>query len=123
MKKAWLFLFIAAICGCTPQTQDAAPAQEAAADIAPATLPEPNVLLIEQAVDAWLFFNLPDFKNYEAIIRSTDHEEGSNIYIHHLRYRYMNQTGGYVTVEQSFSVDTSHPGDNSIPYAVTPLPD
>lgn len=121
MKKLCALLLLEIVCGCNQQ-----PANEVApAPIAPAvTVPDsiqPNILLIEQAVDAWLFFHLPDFKNYEPIIRSTDHSEGSHIYIHHLRYRYMNQTGGFITVQQSFKVDTSTPGENSIPYSVTPI--
>lgn len=84
-------------------------------------LPDPNVLLVEQAVDAWLYFNLEDYKSYEALIRSTEYDSISGIYTHHIRYRYMNESGGLVTTEQDFEVDPSTPGSHNIPYSVTAI--
>lgn len=90
-------------------------------EIQRSVLPEPNVLLVEQAVDAWLFFNLGDFKNYEPITRSTVYDSIAGTYIHHLRYRCMNDNGGLVTYERDFEVDPNRHGENDIPYAINPL--
>lgn len=84
--------------------------------------PEKNYLIVEQAVDAWLFYNLSDYKSYEPIIRSTDYDSNRKIYIHHLRYRSMNPEGGIVTSERDFEVDLTKPGENGNPFQVVPIP-
>lgn len=83
--------------------------------------PEKFFLIVEQAVDAWLYFNISDFKSYEPLIRYTIYDAGRNVYIHHLRYRSINKEGGMDTTEAKFEVDLTSPGSNGNPFHVTPL--
>lgn len=80
--------------------------------------PEKNWIFVQQAVDAWLYFHLSDFKSYEPLRRSTDYDSIRDIYIHHLRYRSMNEQGGMVTVERDYEVDLNRQGDNGNPFFV-----
>lgn len=80
--------------------------------------PEKNYLFVEQAVDAWLYFHLQDYRNYEPLIRSTEYNSVSNLYIHHLRLRTMNQEGGLETTERTFQVDLTRQGDHGNPFYV-----
>lgn len=61
-------------------------------------------ILAEQAVDAWMFYNLQDFRSYEPLIRNTEYLPDSNLYIHTVRYREMNENGGMMTYEKTFKV-------------------
>ena len=93
------------------------------ADIVPKTIvpfdsPERNYLLVEQAVDAWLYFNLSDYKSYEPLIRSTDYDSARNLYIHHLRLRTMNKQGGMETYDRLFEIDMTRHGENGNPFHV-----
>lgn len=83
--------------------------------------PEKNYLIVEQAVDAWLYFNISDFKSFEPLIRSTTYDGERNVYLHNLRYRSMNPEGGIVTTEAEYEVDLNSPGANGNPFHVTPL--
>lgn len=80
--------------------------------------PDKDWIFVEQAVDAWLYFNLSDFKSYEPLIRSTEYNKDRDIYIHHLRFRYMNEQGGIVSVEKTFEVDLYREGENGNPFFV-----
>lgn len=80
--------------------------------------PEKDWIFVQQAVDAWLYFHLSDFKSYEPLRRSTDYDSIRDIYIHHLRYRTMNEQGGMVTVERDYEVDLNRQGDNGNPFFV-----
>lgn len=80
--------------------------------------PEDNYLLVEQAVDAWLYFNLSDYKSYEPLIRSTTYDSLNNTYTHHLRLRAMNPQGGMVTSSHTFMIDMTRRGENGIPFYV-----
>lgn len=80
--------------------------------------PEENYLLVEQAVDAWLYFHLPDYKSYEPLIRSTEYDSLQNLYIHHLRLRMINPQGGPVTEERTFKVDMTREGERGNPFYV-----
>ncbi|MDE6423198.1 MAG: hypothetical protein K2K95_07240 [Muribaculaceae bacterium] len=80
--------------------------------------PEKDWIFVQQAVDAWLYFHLSDFKSYEPLRRSTDYDSIRDIYIHHLRYRSMNEQGGMITVERDYEVDLNRQGDNGNPFFV-----
>ena len=99
------------------QTEDNIPTT-----IQPTGDPEKDWIFVEQAVDAWLYFHLSDFKNYEPLIRSTDYDSNRNIYIHHLRFRTMNEQGGLVSIEQDYEVDLNRPGNHGNPFHVKEIP-
>ena len=86
--------------------------------VLPTGNPEKDWIFVQQAVDAWLYFHLSDFKSYEPLRRSTDYDSIRDIYIHHLRYRTMNEQGGVVTVERDYEVDLNRQGDNGNPFLV-----
>ena len=86
--------------------------------IVPFDNPEDNYILVEQAVDAWLYFNLSDYKSYEPLIRSTDYDSARNLYIHHLRLRTMNKQGGMETYDRLFEIDMTRQGENGNPFHV-----
>lgn len=75
-------------------------------------------IFVDQAIDAWLYFKLSDFKSYQPIIRTTRYDSIRNIHTQHLRYRVMNEQGGMVTLERDFEVDLNRPGDHGIPFFV-----
>lgn len=66
--------------------------------------PQQQFLLVEQAVDSWMYFHLLDFSSYAPLIRSTDYDARRNVHIHHLRYRAANAMGGRETHEKTFEV-------------------
>lgn len=80
--------------------------------------PEKDWIFVEQAVDAWLYFNLSDFKSHELLIRSTDYDSIHDIYTHHLRFRSMNEQGGMVIADRDFEVDLNRKGSNGNPFFV-----
>lgn len=66
--------------------------------------PEDGFLLVEQAVDSWMYFHLLDYSSYTPLIRSTDYDPLNDSYIHHVRYRGANVMGGLETHEKTFEV-------------------
>lgn len=86
--------------------------------VAPTGDPYKDWILVEQAVDAWLYYHLSDFKSYEPLRRSTDYDSIHDTYTHHLRYRTMTPEGGMVTIDQDYEVDLRHRGSNSLPFKV-----
>lgn len=66
--------------------------------------PEDLFLLVEQAVDSWMYFHLLDFSSYKPLIRSTDYDSRQDLYIHHVRYRAANSMGGRETHDKTFEV-------------------
>ncbi len=86
--------------------------------ITPTGDPKKDWIFVEQAVDAWLYFHLSDFKSYKPLRRSTDYDTIRHIYIHHLRYTTMNTQGGMITIDQDYEVDLNRPGDHSNPFFV-----
>ena len=90
--------------------------------VKPTGNPEKDWIFVEQAVDTWPYFHLSDFKTYEPLMRSTDYDSDRDIYIHHLRFRTMNEQGGSVTIEQDYEVDLNRPGDNGNPFLVKERP-
>ena len=75
-------------------------------------------ILIEQAVDAWMYFNLSDYRSYEPLTRATIFNEKKGVYEHKVRFRSMNSEGGMVTQEWEFEVDLGRKGENGNPYWV-----
>ena len=61
-------------------------------------------ILVEGAVDSWLFYHLHDYRSYEPLIRSTEYNADEDYYIHKCRYRASTLEGGYETEEKIFVV-------------------
>ncbi len=101
-----------------PQPSTPTPEPSIPTTVAPTGDPEKDWILVEQAVDAWLYYHLSDFKSYEPLRRSTDYDSIRDTYTHHLRYRTMTPEGGMVTIDQDYEVDLHHPGPNSLPFNV-----
>lgn len=80
--------------------------------------PEKDWIIVEQAVDAWLYFHLSDFRSYEPLIRSSDYDPDRDIYTHHLRFRMINEQGGPVILDRDYEVDLNRPGVNGNPFHV-----
>lgn len=66
--------------------------------------PQDQFLLVEQAVDSWMYFHLLDYSSYVPLIRNTDYAPRREVHIHHVRYRAANAMGGLETHEKTFEV-------------------
>ena len=66
--------------------------------------PREQFLLVEQAVDSWMYFHLLDYSSYTPLIRSTDYDVRQKVHIHHIRYRAANAMGGNETYDKTFEV-------------------
>lgn len=95
-----------------------AAAQENVSDLKP----EEMIFLVEGAVDSWFFYNLDNYRSYEAIMRSTDYDSTRNVHIHHVRYRFMNKEGGYETTEKTFEVSFTLNENGTPDFEVKDIP-
>lgn len=63
------------------------------------------ILFAEQAVNAWFYYNLPNFASYQRLSAKIDYNSNEDCYYYQCRYKTMNVKGGYETFEKSFRVE------------------